>query len=158
MAKDSRFRQLCGGNVYDSPVTTGVGVTAETKNSKNSVRLPLFERGVGSDFYVLTILSDGRRRAYNYKQLINRDTASLDIFWLRDESLEDCENLPDPDVLAQEIVDDLEAALEQFREIASDLDVDRGETKKEWGLLTGRESFLRKPFPKEFRPLCRKGF
>ena len=45
----------------------------------------------------------------------------LDIFRLRDESLEDSDNLPDPDVLAQEIVDDLEAALEQFREIATDL-------------------------------------
>jgi len=63
----------------------------------------------------------GRWRAYEYEDLINRDKASLDIFWLRDESLEDADNLPDPDVLAQEIVDDLEAALEQFREIATDL-------------------------------------
>ena len=47
-----------------------------------------------------------------------RDKDSLDIFWLRDESLEEADNLPDPDVLAQEIVEDLEAALEQFREIA----------------------------------------
>jgi len=51
----------------------------------------------------------------------NRDKASLDIFWLRDESLEESDNLPDPDVLAQEIVDDIEAALEQFREIVIDL-------------------------------------
>jgi hypothetical protein len=50
--------------------------------------------------------------------------ASLDIFWLRDESLEESDNLPDPDVLAQEIVEDLEAALEQFREIAVDLGAD----------------------------------
>jgi type I restriction enzyme M protein len=64
---------------------------------------------------------DGRWRAYDYDDLINRDKASLDIFWLRDESLEESDNLPDPDVLAQEIVDDLEAALEQFREIAADL-------------------------------------
>jgi type I restriction enzyme M protein len=63
----------------------------------------------------------GRWRAYDYDELISRDKASLDIFWLRDESLEDSDNLPDPDVLAQEIVDDLEAALEQFREIANDL-------------------------------------
>ena len=56
-------------------------------------------------------------------ELINRDKASLDIFWLRDESLEESDNLPDPDVLAQEIVEDLEAALEQFREIAADLGV-----------------------------------
>ena len=51
----------------------------------------------------------------------NRDKASLDIFWLRDESIEGSDNFPDPDVLAQEIVNDLEAALDQFREIAADL-------------------------------------
>ena len=48
----------------------------------------------------------------------------LTNFWLRDKSLEDSDNLPDPDVLAQEIVEDLEAALEQFREIAADLGAD----------------------------------
>ena len=47
--------------------------------------------------------------------------AARDIFWLRDESLEESDNLPDPDVLAQEIVEDLENALEQSREIAVDL-------------------------------------
>jgi len=66
----------------------------------------------------------------NYEKLNNRDKASLDIFWLRDESLEDSDNLPDPDVLAQEIVEDLEAALEQFREIAADLGPEEGEAKK----------------------------
>ena len=64
----------------------------------------------------------GRWRAFDYDELINRDKASLDIFWLKDESLEESENLPDPDVLAREIVDDLEAALEQFRLIAGDLE------------------------------------
>lgn len=63
----------------------------------------------------------GRWRAYDYDELIARDKASLDIFWLKDDSLEDSANLPDPDVIAQEIVDDLEAALEQFRLIANDL-------------------------------------
>jgi type I restriction enzyme M protein len=52
---------------------------------------------------------------------LNCDKASLDIFWLRDKSLEESDNLPDPDILGQEIVEDLEAALEQFREIANDL-------------------------------------
>jgi type I restriction enzyme M protein len=51
----------------------------------------------------------------------DRDKASRDIFWLRDESLEHSDNHPDPDILVQEIVDDLKAALERFREIASDL-------------------------------------
>ena len=50
-----------------------------------------------------------------------RDKVNLDIFWLRDESLEDTASLPDPDVLAAEIVEDLQAALEQFGEIAEDL-------------------------------------
>ncbi|MGZ9226731.1 MAG: SAM-dependent DNA methyltransferase, partial [Anaerolineales bacterium] len=54
-------------------------------------------------------------------ELVARDKASLDIFWLRDESLEDSDNLPEPGVIAQEIVADLEAALVQFREIAGDL-------------------------------------
>ena len=54
---------------------------------------------------------DGRWRAYDYEELVNRDNASLDIFWLRDESLEESDNLPDPDILALEIVEDLEAAL-----------------------------------------------
>ena len=49
------------------------------------------------------------------------DKASLDIFWLKDESLEASDNLPDPDIIAQEIVEDLEAPLEQFREIVTDL-------------------------------------
>ena len=63
----------------------------------------------------------GRWRAYDYGELVARDKASLDLFWLKDDSLEDSANLPDPDVIAQEIVDDLEAALEQFRLIANDL-------------------------------------
>jgi type I restriction enzyme M protein len=49
------------------------------------------------------------------------DKARLNIFGLRDESLEESDNLLDSHILAQEIVDDLEAALEQFREIAADL-------------------------------------
>jgi type I restriction enzyme M protein len=65
---------------------------------------------------------DGRWRAYEYEELIARDKANLDIFWVRDESLEDTANLPEPDVLAAEIVNDLEAALEQFRIIAEDLE------------------------------------
>jgi len=64
---------------------------------------------------------DGRWRSYDYAELTGRDKASLDIFWLKDESLSDSDNLPAPEVIAAEIVEDLEAALEQFREIAGDL-------------------------------------
>jgi type I restriction enzyme M protein len=64
---------------------------------------------------------DGRWRGYGYDELVTRDKASLDIFWLRDESLEDSDNLPPPEVIAQEMIEDLEAALEQLRAIAADL-------------------------------------
>jgi len=69
------------------------------------------------------VAPDGRWRAYTYDEIVARDKAGLDIFWLKDESLSDSDNLPDPDVLAAEIVEDLEAALAQFREIAADLGV-----------------------------------
>jgi type I restriction enzyme M protein len=62
-----------------------------------------------------------RFRAFDYDDLIKRDKASLDIFWLKDESLEDSADLPDPDVIAQEIVEDLQAALDEFALIAADL-------------------------------------
>jgi len=63
----------------------------------------------------------GRWRVYDYDEIINRDKASLDIFWLKDESLEDSDNLPEPGIIAAEIIEDLRAALEQFQEIADDL-------------------------------------
>jgi type I restriction enzyme M protein len=64
---------------------------------------------------------EGRWRKFTYEELIARDKTSLDIFWLRDKSLTDLDNLPDPDVLALEIVENLEAGLESFRTIASRL-------------------------------------
>jgi len=63
----------------------------------------------------------GRWRAYDYADLVSRDKCSLDIFWLRDESLEASENLPDPDVLAAEIAESLRTALAMFEEVAADL-------------------------------------
>jgi type I restriction enzyme M protein len=71
--------------------------------------------------------NEGRWRSYTYDELVSRDKASLDIFWLKDDSLEASDNLPDPGVIALEIVEDLEAALEQFREIVGDL----GDSKEE---------------------------
>ena len=62
-----------------------------------------------------------RFHRFSYEDLIKRDKANLDIFWLRDESMEDSANLPPPDQLADEIVNDLRAALEQLEEIAGDL-------------------------------------
>lgn len=64
---------------------------------------------------------EGRWRAYEYDELMKRDKANLDIFWLKDKSLADGDDLPEPDVLAQEIADDLQAALDQFAAIAEEL-------------------------------------
>ena len=65
---------------------------------------------------------EGRWRKYSYVQIIARDKTSLDIFWLKDKSLADLDNLPEPDVLALEIIDNLEAGLNSFREIAAALE------------------------------------
>lgn len=62
-----------------------------------------------------------RFRPFDYDDLIKRDKVSLDLFWLRDDSLEGADALPAPDVLAASIVEDLQAALEQFAAIADDL-------------------------------------
>ncbi len=62
-----------------------------------------------------------RFKCFTYDELIKRDKVSLDIFWLKDDSLEDAENLPAPDILATEIIENLEAALEQFRGIGEEL-------------------------------------
>ena len=72
--------------------------------------------------------AQGRWRAYSYDELAARDKVSLDIFWLRDDSLENSDNLPPPGVITAEIVADLEAALEQMRLIAEDLDETNGQT------------------------------
>ena len=65
-----------------------------------------------------------RFRRFSYDDLVKRDKANLDIFWLRDESMEDSASLPPPDVIAEEILEDLRAALEQMEEIAGDLEAE----------------------------------
>ncbi|WP_375580133.1 class I SAM-dependent DNA methyltransferase [Marivirga tractuosa] len=65
---------------------------------------------------------DGRWRKYSYEEIIARDKTNLDIFWLKDKSLADLDNLPDPDVLASEIIENIEAGLESFRVIQKELD------------------------------------
>ena len=64
---------------------------------------------------------EGRFRKFTYDEIIARDKTSLDITWLKDKSLADLDNLPDPDVLALDIVENLEAGLESFRAIITSL-------------------------------------
>ncbi len=64
---------------------------------------------------------EGRWRCFEYEELAKRDKLNLDILWMKDKSLEDAESLPEPDVLAQEIANDLLVAMEQFAAIANEL-------------------------------------
>ena len=62
-----------------------------------------------------------RFKSFTYEELTKRDKVNLDIFWLKDDALEESANLPAPEIIAQDITADLEAALEQFATIAEDL-------------------------------------
>jgi len=64
---------------------------------------------------------DGRWRSFEFDDLVTRDKCSLDLFWLKDDSRLDAESLPEPDVIAQEIAEDLRSALEQIEGILLDL-------------------------------------
>ena len=64
---------------------------------------------------------EGRWRNYSYEEIRARDKTSLDIFWLKDKSLTDLDNLPEPDDLAEEIIENLEAGLNSFREVLAGL-------------------------------------
>ena len=64
---------------------------------------------------------DGRWRCFTHDEIVARDKTSLDLFWLKDQSLADLDNLPEPDVLADEIIENLEAGLNSFRAIAASL-------------------------------------
>ena len=64
---------------------------------------------------------EGRWRKYSLEQILARDKTSLDIFWLKDKSLADMDNLPEPDDLAEEIIENIEAGLNSFREILKSL-------------------------------------
>lgn len=64
---------------------------------------------------------EGRWRKYSYDELVARDKTSLDVFWLKDKSLTDLDNLPEPDELAEEIIENLEAGLDSFRQVLAGL-------------------------------------
>jgi len=78
-------------------------------------------RYIRSESYSPGTNPDGRWRRFTYEEIVARDKTSLDITWIKDKSLADLDNLPDPDILAAEIVENLEAALESFRKIIDTL-------------------------------------
>ena len=72
-----------------------------------------------------------RWHSFAHDELVARDKANLDITWLRDESLEDLDNLPSPDIIAREIVEDLSAALAEFEAVAAALEAQLAPTNLE---------------------------
>ena len=64
---------------------------------------------------------DGRWRKFSVDEIFERDKTSLDIFWIKDKSLADIDNLPSPDVLADNIIDNLQSALDSFSEVKEQL-------------------------------------
>jgi len=100
--------------VYD--YRTNVHHTLKTNTLSSADLLPFVE-AFHADDRSQRVESE-RFHRYTYDELMARDKASLDIFWLRDESLEDTDNLPAPEILVAEIIEDLEAALGEFAAIA----------------------------------------
>lgn len=78
-------------------------------------------RHTRKETYHPEINPEGRWRKFTYDEIVARDKTSLDITWLKDKSLADLDNLPDPDVLALDILENLEAGLENFRSIIKQL-------------------------------------
>lgn len=64
---------------------------------------------------------EGRWRKFSYDEIIARDKTSLDLFWLKDKSLADLDNLPEPEILADEIIENIEAGLANFRNVVAEL-------------------------------------
>ena len=67
-----------------------------------------------------------RFRKFEVADLLKRDKLNLDIFWLKDDSLEDVDSLPPPDEIALQIIDNLQAALEAFQSVADELSSNEG--------------------------------
>ena len=63
-----------------------------------------------------------RFKAFTYDELTQRDKSNLDIIWIKDESLQAAENLPEPEVLAEEIIENLRSALEEFEALQEELE------------------------------------
>lgn len=74
---------------------------------------------------------DGRWRRFTQDEILQRDKVSLDIFWLRDESLGDLDNLPEPDEIAEDIIENLEAGLAGFRQVLGSLRAAESESSNE---------------------------
>ena len=133
---DSRMAEgLAFSNTLESePDKTSVSVTARTGSSEGLGGCPsTVGRGeLGSFWRKRAAFGRSERveneqfHSFSYGELVARDKANLDITWLRDDSLEDLNNLPVPEVIAREIVEDLTAALAEFEAVAAALEASAG--------------------------------
>ena len=106
----------------------GAGETIRRKLLENTdlhtiLRLPtgvFYAQGVKATWDEQDAPED-RWRSYSYEELTARDKTSLDVFWLKDKSLVDLDNLPEPDELAEQIIENLEAGLDSCREVLTTL-------------------------------------
>ena len=64
---------------------------------------------------------EGRWHSHSYEEPTTRDNTGLDVFWLKDMSLTDLDNLPSPDDITEEIIENLEAGLNTFRQVLAHL-------------------------------------
>lgn len=118
----------------EQPWTTRLWVYDLRTNQHFTLKQNPLTRAALEDF--VTCYAPGRDRsarveterfhAYGYDELVSRDKVNLDLTWLRDESLEDLDNLPAPEVIAREIVEDLTAALAEFEAVAAALEAAAG--------------------------------
>jgi type I restriction enzyme M protein len=106
--------------IYD--LRTNKHFTLKTKKLSFEDLAPFVE-GYCADDRTKRVESE-RFRRFTYDELVGRDKANLDVTWLRDDTLDDGADLPTPGVLAAEIVEELEAALTQFAELAATLPID----------------------------------
>lgn len=105
------------------PWTKGLWVYDYRTNVHCTLKTKLLQRSDLDDFvkYYHDRQVSERFHYFPYEDLIQRDKLNLDIVWLKDDSLEDIDSLPAPDIIASEIVVNLEAALEQFRMVSEEL-------------------------------------
>ena len=112
----------------ETPWTSDLWIYDFRTNESFTLKERPLKREHLDDFVAVARLTDRakrmeteRFRKFAYADLVKRDKLNLDIFWLKDSSLEDPDSLPPPDEIAAEIVESLEAALQRFRSVANKL-------------------------------------
>jgi type I restriction enzyme M protein len=89
-----------------------------------------------------------RFKKFSYNDIVNRDKTNLDVFWLKDESLTSLDNLPEPSIIAAEIIENLEAALDSFRNVAEAISIKKPKTNGIFNIQQAISALLDEGFTK----------